>query len=76
VFLNLAWDQPNHRFVTSLFRPNSNTFVQQYLPYSVPNTTPAAWPARSLSARVSPVNCLGQRTSAEVEALFDNVMTN
>jgi hypothetical protein len=77
VFLNLAWDQPNHRFIARLFKPASNTFVEQYMPYSVPDSLPAAAPARrTLSARVQPVNCLGQRTSTEMEVLFDNVMTN
>lgn len=76
VSLNLAWDQPNHRFITRLFKPASNTLVEQYLPYDVSDSMPAAVPYRSLSARVQPVNCLGQRTSTEMEVLFDNVMTN
>ena len=46
VFLNLAWDQPNHRFITRLFKPASHTFVEQYMPYSVPDSLPAAAPAR------------------------------
>jgi len=76
VFLNLAWEQASHRFAMSLFRPESNTFVRQYLPYVGNDTIPAAWPMRSLSARVLPVNCLGQRTSADVDVTYDGVVTN
>jgi hypothetical protein len=76
VFLNLAWDQPNHRFITRLFRPASNTFVEQYMPYTVSDAMPAAAPQRALAARAQPVNCLGQLTATDMDVLFDNVMTN
>jgi hypothetical protein len=76
VFVNLTWDQPNHRFITRLLKPASNTFVEQYMPYTVPDSLPAAAPSRALTARAMPVNCLGRRTSTEMEVLFDNVMTN
>ena len=76
VRVELAWDQPNHRFITRLFKPASNTLVEQYMPYTVSDSMPAVAPLKSLSASTAPANCLGQRTSTEMEVLFDNVMTN
>jgi hypothetical protein len=76
VFLNLTWDQPNHRFATSLFRPDSNAFVRQYLPYGIADDIPPASRLRSLSVRVQPVNCLGQRTSSEMDVWYDGVVAN
>jgi hypothetical protein len=76
VTLNLVWDQPNHRFITRLFRPASNTLVERYMPYTVSDAMPPASPQRALSARAQPVNCLGRRTVADMDVLFDNVMTN
>jgi hypothetical protein len=76
VMLSLAWDRPNHRFITRLFKPASNTLVERYMPYTVSDAMPPSSPSRALTVRAMPVNCLGQRTSTEMEVLFDNVMTN
>jgi hypothetical protein len=75
VVVELAWDQPNHQFVISLFRPTYGTHAQQSMPYAVSDTTPAVAPFKNLSARVFPANCFGARPSADLEVLFDNVRT-
>ena len=75
VVVELAWDQPNHQFVISLYKPDDGTFRQQSMPYGAPDITPAVAPFKILSARVFPANCLGTRPSADMEVLFDNVKT-
>jgi hypothetical protein len=76
VIVELSWDQPNHRFVIRLFRPTYGTKSEQSMEYTISDTTPAVSPFRSLSANVFPANCDGTRTSADLEVLFDNVLTN
>jgi hypothetical protein len=76
VILELLWDQPNHQFVVRLFRPANHTKVEQSMPYTISDTTPAVAPSKSLSANVFPANCTGKSTSADLDVLFDNIMTN
>jgi hypothetical protein len=75
VRVELLWDQPNHRFVIRLFRPASGTFAEQVMPYAISDTTPAVSPFRNINANVYPANCVGTRTSSELEVLFDDVLT-
>jgi len=76
VTVELMWDQPNHRFVVRLVRPSQGTVAQQFMPYTVPDTTPAVGPFRNISANVYPANCLGTRTSADIDVAITKVMTN
>jgi hypothetical protein len=76
VKVELQWDQPNHRFVARLLRPAFGTTAEQSMPYTISDTTGAASPFKSLSANVVPANCAGTTRSADLEVLFDSVMTN
>ena len=76
VTVELMWDQPNHQFVVRLFRPLLGTVAQQFMPYTVSDTTPAVGPFRNISANVYPANCLGNRTSADLDVAITKVMTN
>ena len=75
VRVELLWDQPNHRFVIRLFRPASGTFAEQVMPYAISDTTAAVSPFRNINANVFPANCVGTRTSSELEVLFNDVFT-
>ncbi len=75
VRVELLWDQPNHRFVIRLFRPASGTFAEQVMPYAISDTTAAVSPFRNINANVYPANCVGTRTSSELEVLFNDVFT-
>lgn len=75
VRVELLWDQPNHRFVIRLFRPASGTFAEQTMPYTISDTTAAVSPFRNIDANVYPANCVGARTSSELEVLFNDVFT-
>jgi hypothetical protein len=76
VLVELKWDKPNHRFVIRLFRPGSNTWAEQYLPYTMSDSTPAVSPSKQLSARVFVDNCTGNQTYADMGIKFDNIMTH
>jgi hypothetical protein len=74
VRVELVWDKPNHRFVVRLFRPLYRTTTEQFMPYTISDTTAAVSPSRSIDANVFPANCAGTRKSAELEVLFDDVL--
>ena len=74
VRVELVWDQPNHRFVVRLFRPLYGTTTEQFMPYTISDTTPAVSPFRNIDAFIYPANCVGSRKSADVEVLFDDVL--
>lgn len=76
VTVELLWDQPNHQFVARLTRPAHNIKVEQSMPYAISDTTAVVAPFRSLNANVYPANCTAASTSADLDVLFDNVMTN
>jgi hypothetical protein len=76
VIVELRWDQPNHQFLVSLTRPLHHTKVQLSMPYTISDTTAAVAPFRSLGANVFPANCTTKSTAADLDVLFDNVMTN
>lgn len=75
VVVRLTWDQADHQFVLSLYRPTYGTQAHQSMPYGVPDTAPAVAPFKVLSARVFPANCSGARPPADLEVLFDNIKT-
>jgi hypothetical protein len=76
VTVELQWDQPGHQFVVSLFRPHLHTKVKQSMPYAISDTTAAVSPFKAMNANVYPANCTAAQTSADLDVLFDNVMTN
>lgn len=75
VRVELLWDQPNHRFVLRLFRPTFGISAEQFMPYTISDVTAPVSPFKSIDAFVYPANCIGTRTSAELEVLFDDVLT-
>jgi len=76
VIVELQWDQPNHRFAARLARPTYGTKVEQFMPYTISDAAAAVSPFKSLSANVFPANCVGNRTPADLDVMFDNVSTN
>jgi hypothetical protein len=76
VLVELKWDRPNHRFVERLFRSSTNTWSEQLLPYTIPDSVPAAAPYKQLSANVYADNCIGTQTFADMGINFNNVLTN
>lgn len=74
VRVELVWDHPNHRFVVRLVRPLYGTTAEQFMPYTVSDTTAAASPFRNIGAFVFPANCVGSRKSAELEVFVDDVL--
>jgi hypothetical protein len=74
VKVELQWDQPNHQFIVRLFRSGSK--VEQLMPYTISDTTAAVSPFKTLSANVFPANCVGTATSADLDVMFDNILTN
>ncbi len=76
VIVALQWDQPNHRFVVELNRPQYRTKAVQYMPYSISDTTPPVAPFKNLGANVFPPNCMGSSVPADLDVSFDNVYTN
>ena len=73
VRVELVWDQPSHRFAVRLFRPLYGTTAEQFMPYTVSDTTAAVSPFRNIDAFVYPANCVGAQKSAELEVRFDDV---
>jgi len=74
--LNIQWDKPNKRFIFTLNPGGSQE--QTILTYTGSDSNPAVVPFRQLAAQDSAASCLGPapRTSAVMQALFDNVMVN
>jgi hypothetical protein len=75
VIAKLAWDQPHAQFVASWTDVETRRKVQVFLPYTMPDTTPAAAPDKLLGVRTFAPNCVGkQMLFSDIEATFDNVM--
>jgi len=76
VIAQLEWDQANHRFVASWTKVGSGSVTKASMPYTMPDTTPPAYPFKLLGVRTFSPNCIDTRTFADMEATFDNVMIN
>jgi hypothetical protein len=76
VFVELKWDKANHRFVERLYKSSTNTWLEQSLPYTIPDSVPAIAPYKQLSANVFADNCVGTQTFADMGINIHNVMTN
>ena len=75
VIAKLAWDQPHSQFVASWTDAETDTVVQTFLPYTTPDTAPAAAPDKLLGVRTFTANCVGTRMLfTDMEATFDKVM--
>ena len=75
ISLRLVWSQRTHQFVGSWTDLTSGTSTQQAMPYTMPDTSPAAVPYKILEAAVFTPNCIGtQAPLDDMEAIFDNVM--
>ncbi len=76
VFVELKWEKTNHRFVERLYKSSTNTWSEQALPYTIPDSVPAIAPYKQLSANVFADNCVGTQTSADMGINFNSVLTN
>lgn len=75
VIAKLAWDQPHAQFVASWTDAETGRVVQAFLPYTMPDTAPAAAPDKLMGVRTFAPNCVGtQMLVADMEATFDHVM--
>ena len=71
----LIWDQRDHQFIVGWTDIASGTVTQTTMPYTIPDTAPAAVAYKSLGVRVFTPNCIGtQILIDDTEATFDNVM--
>ena len=70
----VQWDQANHQFVFRVNGPNLSSTAT--LPYSVPDTMPAAAPLKLLGARAFAPNCTTVKGTADMDVLFDEVRVN
>ena len=72
-----AWDKANHQFV-ALVKAKGDTGpgVQVVLPYSESDTALPSNPYKNLNAFVEALNCTSGKSSARVEAFFDNAIIN
>ena len=72
VRLLVQWDQANHRFI---FQRDSQ--AQQFVPYTVSDTTPPGLPLKRISVNNFVLHCTDTvRPVASMNALFDNVAVN
>lgn len=68
----IDWDQANKKFI---FTRDAATVVE--VPYTLSDTTGPSSPFKSLQTRTSLAHCFsGERTTADIEAKFDNVAVN
>jgi hypothetical protein len=75
VIAKLAWDQPHAQFVANWADAETGKVVHAFLPYTMPDTAPAAAPDKLLGVRTFAPNCVGtQMLFADMEATFDKVM--
>jgi hypothetical protein len=77
IALQLIWRQTNHQFVAVWTDVASGTVTQLPMPYSMPDTAPAAVPYKILEAAVFTPNCIGTQVLVDdMETTFDNVMVS
>jgi hypothetical protein len=70
----LSWDQPNHQFLVNVTDLETGQVISGAMPYSAPDTTPAAAPYRSFDISTFPNNCIANPTAVFMDALYDNVL--
>lgn len=75
VTATLTWDQRNHRFIITWTNKLTQVTTSGTMPYTFPDTTPVAGPAKVLEVSGFPSNCTANPTWVYVDALFDNVYT-
>jgi hypothetical protein len=73
VTATLSWDQPHHQFVVSLTNHVTQLSTAGMMPYTFPDTTPAASPFKGLAISAFPANCTANVTSMYVKAAYSNV---
>ncbi len=70
----LRWDRRNHQFVASWTDVATGNTTQAVMPYSMPDSAPAAAPDKLLGVRIFTPNCIGtQMLVVDLETTFDNV---
>jgi hypothetical protein len=70
----LSWDQPHSQFVASWTDVATGKVTQASLPYTMPDTAPAAAPDKLIAVRTWAPNCSGrQMLVTDMETRFDKV---
>jgi hypothetical protein len=70
----LRWLPSSHKFIASFENLITHQHFAADVPYSMSDTTPPSGYWDALYVQVFPANCVGQQTSSQMEATFDNVM--
>ena len=74
VMAQLSWDQPHSQFVASWTDVLTGQTTQAFMPYSMADTTPPAFPDKLIGVRTWAPNCLGtQMLVTDMETTFDKV---
>jgi hypothetical protein len=73
VTVTLAWDKPNHQFLTNWTNDLTHVTTQGTMPYRFSDITPAANPTKNLQVDTLPSNCTAAQTWVYVESIFDYV---
>jgi hypothetical protein len=70
----LSWDQPHSRLVARWTDVETGKMTQVFLPYTMPDTTPAASPDKLIGVRTFAPNCVGTTLRlSDMESSFDKV---
>jgi hypothetical protein len=73
----LKWDKTNHQFLGSAkVKGDPGPGAAIAVPYSVADTTPPVNAMKNLNAEAHTLNCTSGKTAGQVEATYDNVITN
>lgn len=72
--LTLRWVQPSHKFSLSFENLVTGQHFAADMPYTMSDTMPPTGYWNGLYVQAFPANCVGQQTSSQVEATFDNVI--
>jgi len=72
----LRWLPSSHKFTAGFENLITHQHFAADVPYSMPDTTPPTGYWDGLYVQVFPANCIGQQTSSQMEATFDNVIIN
>jgi hypothetical protein len=74
VVAELSWDQPHSQLIARWTDPETGKVTKALLPYTMPDTTPAASPDKFIGVRTFAPNCIGsQMLLSDMESSFDKV---
>jgi hypothetical protein len=74
VVAELSWDQPHSQLIARSTDPETGKVTKALLPYTMPDTTPAASPDKLIGVRTFSPNCVGTTLRlSDMESSFDRV---